>query len=383
MKLAKKLIGCILLNLDERGKPMRNYVRAFKRKVMASARAVLKKIQDQIPDPRKPRGTRYSFPALLEGVIVAILHGYDDFAAITRFIGESDIGHKLFPNDVPCRNTIAAILERLDEKTKELMSLFIEEETEKLRLIHVDGKSLRASHKRGGKPLHILNVCNSNGQIIHQMAVGDKTNEIPAAEEILKMLNLNEAVITADALLTTASIAKVIIERNGHYVFLVKGNQPYLLAECERQIASKKVKIFKTIDKGHGRIEERTIFVAENSENLDRYFPSAKRAFKIVATRTFQATGEVETETHYGITSLSSAQASAEMLLDIRRAHWTIESKLHWVIDLTWNEDRCRIRNRKTASVLSLFRKIALGVFKDAGCLNIKEGIQQLQTGSS
>jgi predicted transposase YbfD/YdcC len=99
----------------------------------------------------------------------------------------------------------------------------------------------------------------------------------------------------------------------------------------------------------------------------------------IIMTRTIKGTDKVEKEIHYGVTSLSSSEASAESLLEIRRSHWTIESKVHWRLDLTFNEDRCRVRNSRVASALSLFRKIALNLFVEVGISNFREGIQRMQ----
>ena len=207
------------------------------------------------------------------------------------------------------------------------------------------------------------------------MAVSDKTNEIGVVLDLLKGLILEGKVVTCDALLTQREVAQEITERGGHYVMIVKGNQPTLHEEIEEVFVQKEafqteIETAVTIDAGHGRIEQRRL---STTSLLNGYceWPGMQQVFEIDRSVTKKKTGAQRREIVYGITSLSAEVASAEKLLSIVRGHWTIENKSHWVRDVTFDEDRSQVRKGNIPQVMTSLRNTAIGIMRLIGETNI------------
>jgi predicted transposase YbfD/YdcC len=208
-----------------------------------------------------------------------------------------------------------------------------------------------------------------------QVAVSDKTTEIGVVLDLLKRLMLEGKVISCDALLTQREVAEEITERGGHYVMIVKGNQPALQAEIEelfeqKEVFQAEIETAVTLDEGHGRIEQRRL---STTSLLTGYceWPGMQQVFEIERNVTKKKTGAQRTEVVYGITSLRAEVASAEKLLEIVRGHWSIENKSHWVRDVTFDEDRSQVRVGNVPQVMASLRNTAIGIMRLRGETNI------------
>jgi predicted transposase YbfD/YdcC len=245
--------------------------------------------------------------------------------------------------------------------------------------IALDGKTLRGTILRGQtRGVHLLAAYfPGEGLVFMQVEVDSRENEIVAAPRVLKMLDLQGKIVTSDALLTQRKVSLQIVEAGGEYVFPVKDNQPQLLEDIRTVFEpetcvkgfSPALKDFRSAhqtEKGHGRIEQRTLTV---SAELHGYieWPSAEQVFKLEREFKHVNTGQSSREVVYGVTSLTANAAGAQRLLDITRGHWGIESGLHYRRDVTLREDRCRVRTGQAAHAVATINNLLLGLFARLG----------------
>jgi predicted transposase YbfD/YdcC len=221
-----------------------------------------------------------------------------------------------------------------------------------------------------------------------QVAVECRENEIVAAPRVLKMLDLQGKIVTGDALLTQRKLSVQIVEAGGEYVFPVKENQPQRLEDLQTLFAPEKcVKGFspatkdfrraEKMEKGHGRIETRTLTA---SSELKGYvdWPYAEQVFQLERESEQMNTGKRTPEVVYGITSLGAKQAGAERLLEIVRGHWGIESGLHYRRDVTLREDRSRVQIGHAPHALAVINNLVLGFFARLGYTSAPEARRHL-----
>lgn len=243
-------------------------------------------------------------------------------------------------------------------------------------VIAIDGKSLRGSKRINAcqKALHIVNawLC-ANKICLGQLKIADKSNEISAVPELLKLLYIKGAIVTLDAMGAQEETVKQICEAGADYVIALKGNQGSLHETVKDSFAlsdagNHAILVHRADDEiiaSHGRIEERFIEVIGTEklrELIDKRWTKLNSIARITYVRT-EATGEIITENRYFITSLMPHEA--QKILNAARKHWQIESTLHWSLDVTFNEDDCRIRNENAAVNFSWLRKFALSLLKN------------------
>ncbi len=252
-------------------------------------------------------------------------------------------------------------------------------------ILALDGKTLRgtidAAHPHGE---HLLAAyLPEEGLVLAQVQVGRKENEIPVAWRVLKTLDLRGKIVTGDAMLTQRQLCLEIVAGGGEYLFKVKANQPRLYGDLRRLFAPEPVvkgfspashddfQAARTEDKGHGRVEVRTLTV---SQMLTGYsdWPHLVQVFQVQRRTIRQSTGEVSEEVTYGITSLTPVEATAERLLEVVRAHWGIENQLHYRRDASLHEDACRLRTGHGAQVMAALNNLALGLLTWLGYDNIR-----------
>ena len=254
-----------------------------------------------------------------------------------------------------------------------------------LEAVAVDGKSLRGSRKMGAADAHLLSALSQRvGVVLGQVAVDDKTNEITAMLELLARLVLNGKLITADAMHTQHKIVSTIVEHEGDYLLVVKDNQPLLredieavfeaphLLELTRQELASERKVQEVSMHGN-RIEQRVL--RTSTAVCECYgkdlWPGLGQVLQIKRTITDKRTGRTTCETDYAITSLSPQSATPAQLLAIWREHWHIENKLHWVRDVTFDEDRSTVRSGHIPQVMATLRNTAIGLLRLLGHTNI------------
>lgn len=351
-----------------------------------------------LKDLRDARGLRYALVTVLVFVILAKLSGEDGPRGIAQWVKErpeelaAALG--LAKRQAPCYTTYGRILGHAVEVTQfeQVVRTFFAAlpGAGQTVLIALDGKTLRGTIPFGAtQGVHLLAAYfPEEGLVFAQVEVGPKENEIPATPRVLDMLDLRGKIVTADALLTQRKVSIQIVEAGGAYVLPVKENQPELLADLQTLFTpepcikgfSPATKDFRTetkVEKGHGRIEKRTLTA---SCELKGYvtWPYAEQVFKLERECKQVNTGKVTHEVVYGITSLTAQEAGAKRLLEITRSHWGIESGLHYRRDVTLHEDRCRVRTGQAPHVMAVINNLVLGLFARLGYTSAPEARRHL-----
>jgi predicted transposase YbfD/YdcC len=340
-----------------------------------------------IPDFRKPRGKRHPLGAIFALACCAMLCGARSYSAIAEW--GRNYGTRIaqalgFTHATPCAATLHTIFRHVDRDAFETSlgawadsvvgSLPAAPETPE-PAVALDGKTLRGSKNQGAPGTHLLSaLAHQVGVTLTQCAVDDKTNEITAVETILEQLVLEGRIATMDALLTQRRVAQTIVDKGGDYVMIVKENQPQLRADVELVFTLPPIgdrqDTARTVDLGHGRIEQRNI---TTSVALVGYsdWPGLAQVFEIGRHVMFPKTGKERVEVVYGVTSLCPERATPERLLALVRGQWQIENKSHWVRDVTFDEDRSQVRCGNIPQVMAALRNTAIGLLRYAGYSNI------------
>ena len=238
-------------------------------------------------------------------------------------------------------------------------------------VIAIDGKTLRRSFDRASKksPLHLVSAWATGCRLVLcQVATDEKSNEITAVPKLLEMLSLKGAIVTADALNCQRAIAEQVIEQGGDYVLALKGNQGTLYKDVRLYLDdpahAPELSKSRQVDGDHGRIETREAFVCTNIEWLQEQhqWPGLAAIGKVSRLR--EVNGAASSETAY---YLLSSPLSPVRFGEVVRAHWSIENSLHWVLDVTMNEDHNRSRKDNGPQNLALLRRWALNACKLEG----------------
>ena len=247
-------------------------------------------------------------------------------------------------------------------------------------MIAIDGKTLRgSSHKKGGKAaIHMVSAFAARQRLVlGQVKVADKSNEIVAIPALLDMLAIEGAVITIDAMGCQRDIAKKIVDKKADYVLALKGNQGTLREDVELFATEQKANGFedtkvsshKTVDGDHGRIETRTYTVIHDVAWLqERHnWPGLKGVVMVESTREIPgsspATDKIERETRFYITSLVWL---AHQMGPVIRSHWSVENSLHWVMDMIFRDDECRIRTDHAPANFTTIKHMAHNLIRRA-----------------
>jgi predicted transposase YbfD/YdcC len=223
------------------------------------------------------------------------------------------------------------------------------------------------------RAIHLLAAyLPSEGIVLMQLEVGSHTNEIPTAPNVLKVLDLQGKIVTADALLTQRALSKLIVEAGGDYVWTVKDNQPQLRRDIEQLFAPEDclpgtspvitdhVSV-QTVEKNRGRIETRCLTTCSLlTESSD--WPYLQQVFKLERRRVLGGTGEIQTEIVYGVTSLTAQAASPQRLLELNRGHWGIENGLHYRRDVTLREDAGRTKFKRFGQAMASLNNLVIGL---------------------
>lgn len=332
-----------------------------------------------LPDPRMKRTRKHELLDLITIAICGVICGADGWAQLAEFGRAKRKWFVTFlhlPHGIPSHDTFGRVFARLDPLAFERCFLdWMNGLAKKTfgRLVAIDGKTLRGSFDTAAQrsPLHLVSAwCEQNQTVLGQCATAAKSNEITAIPELLELLDLEGAVVTTAAMGCQTAIAEKIVARNADYVLQVKGNQPKLEAElavlfdeCIRgephAVASQ---WFEDVDKGHGRIETRRCGMTTQLHTL----PGAENWAALasaVCVESSRRTGEHEQpERRYYISSI--AALDAQRMLERVRGHWGVENGLHWCLDVSFDEDRRRIRQGHAAENFSRLSRIALNLLK-------------------
>jgi predicted transposase YbfD/YdcC len=245
----------------------------------------------------------------------------------------------------------------------------------------VDGKALRGARTPdGGRVFLVGAIAHDNGAVLGQCQVPSKRGEGPAARRLLTELELSGMVLTLDALHTTKTTARLITQTlNAHYVLILKGNQPLARAAAQTLLTGPDTDWATTTtsqdDRGHGRTERRTIRTSPADDTL---FPGARQAFRLRRDAGGLDGIWTSKEIVHGITSLPAELAGPAHLNHYERGHWTVENKIHWVRDVTFNEDNSQLRTGTAPRALATFRNLAISTIRLAERANIAHARRDL-----
>jgi predicted transposase YbfD/YdcC len=241
------------------------------------------------------------------------------------------------------------------------------------QVVAVDGKTVRGAIDSLGHQPHLLAAMDHrSGAVIGQVDVGAKTNEIPKLIELLEPLDITGMVITADAMHTQKATADYITGRSGHFVLTVKKNQPSLYTSLNALPWKQIGVLASSTDTRRGRRITRTISACEVPAGFD--FPHIGQVVKIRRTVTTKKKKTVEIA--YLITDLTMVKAQPQTIAAWIQGHWGIENRLHYVRDVTFAEDACRIRTGSGPRIMATLRNLTIAVLRAAGHTNIAEGLR-------
>ena len=342
-----------------------------------------------VPDPRAPRGRRHPLVAILAVAAAAVLAGARSMTAIAEWTAEAPqpvraaLGARRdAPGywSVPAETTIRRTLGRLDlQALGTAVGAWLGDRDHlqpRRRAIAVDGKTLRGATDARGRQVHLLAAMDhATRAVLAQRQVDGAPGEVPAFQPLLDGLDLAGVVVTADALQTHREAAEFLVsQKQAHYLFVVKANQPTLLERLTRLAWHNVPVADRTRDRGHGRVEIRTLKAVSV-----RHFglPQAAQVIQVTRKVCDLATRKWRTVVVYAITSLPFQQARPARLADLIRGHWTIENGLHWVRDVTLGEDASQLRTGTAPQVMASLRNLAIGVLSRAGPVNLAAALRR------
>jgi predicted transposase YbfD/YdcC len=333
----------------------------------------------ELPDHRQAGKVNYPLPEVLLLLLLAVLAGAETFTDIARF-GERKIDllrrFRPYKNGTPSHDHLGDIFATLDARAFQLcfVAWVAALTNTPAEVIAIDGKTSRRSYQTKGskEAIHMVSAFAARQRIVlGQVKVNEKSNEIVAIPALLDMMSIEGAVVTIDAMGCQRDIATKIIEKDADYILALKGNQGTLCEDVEVFVAEQKalnyrdatISTHQTVDGDHGRIETRNYTVIGDVDWLQErhQWPGLKSVVMVESRR--EINGKVTDETRFYITSLMLlANAVGPMI----RAHWAIENSLHWVMDMVFRDDECRVRTDNAPANFATCRHIAYNLTRKA-----------------
>ena len=335
---------------------------------------------ETIDDPRADNA-RHFLTDILVLAMLGVMCGMDDYPGIVEYARDEYDWLSTFlslPHGIPSVSTFRRVFAALkpwvllgvmQRWSGELSGLLAGKQ------IAIDGKTLRRSfeHAWDKSGLHLITAwCVQENLVLAQLAVDEKSYEITAVPELLKLLDIRGAVVTVDALNTQTQTAEQVVKGGGDYVMAVKENHPTLCDTIQRNLDEMILEKFagvehvyhETTDGGHGRIDTRRVWATDQIDWLGRRqeWKNLKSVIVVESTRRLLGKNQVQKSRRYYISSLPSQ--SGEKLAGLIRDHWTIENSQHWTLDTAFNEDQNRVRKDHGDQNLAVLRRIALGLLR-------------------
>ena len=342
-----------------------------------------------IDDPRIDRTKLHKLIDILVIAVCATIcgaEGWEDFELFGNCKLDWFKSFLELPNGVPSHDTFRRVFARLDPTQFQQAFLDWVRSVTKLtkgEVVAIDGKQLRRSQDRAAGKSAVAMVsawAQENRLVLGQVRVDEKSNEITAIPELLRILEISGCIVTLDAMGCQTEIAKTIVDKQADYVLAVKGNQPTLLDDLRKYFEWALTDPFQqtqytkseTVDGDHGRIEVRRCYATDDCEWLRRKVEwQGLRSIAMVESERSVGEAEPSHERRYYISSLS---ADAKELNRVIRSHWSIENSLHWVLDIGFREDESRIRKDHGPENMATLRHLALNLLKQDK--SIKVGIK-------
>ena len=337
---------------------------------------------ESLPDPRHTRNRLHLLGDVLVIAVCGVIVGCTGPTSIARWAKAKEAWLRellALPNGIPSRDCIRRVLSALKPEAFQtcfqrwIAACLVDTETHSRPTIAIDGKTMRRSHDRaaGLGPLHLVSAwASEQGLALGQIATEEKSNEITAIPALIDQIDVKGAVVTIDAMGCQKEIAKKIVAEKGDYVLAVKDNQPTLHqaieaffgAHLEDDLRNVPHRRHETREKGHGRCDERYYYLAKLPHDfpLRKEWPSVK-AIGMAVRMTEKGDGTMSEDVRFFI---ASRYLSGQRFAQAVRGHWGIENSLHWVLDVTFDEDQSRTRKRHMANNLSWLRRFAISLLK-------------------
>ncbi len=337
---------------------------------------------ESLPDPRDMRNRRHLLVDVIVISVCGVIVGCEGPTAIVRWAkAKKDwLGQVLeLPNGIPSKDCVRRVLSLLKPAAfQECFQRWIGEcllgdADGSHRTIAIDGKTMRRSHNHaaGLGPLHMVSAfASEHGIALGQIATEEKSNEITAIPKLIDQIDVEGAVVTIDAMGCQKEIAKKIKGAGGDFVLAVKDNQPtlyqairkYFSDAVDNDFESVAIRRYETHDKGHGRVDDRYYYLMKLPADFafKKLWPGIK-AIGMAIRVTEKSDGTTSDDIRYFIVS---RYLSGKRFAQSVRGHWGIENSLHWVLDVTFNEDQSRARERRMADNLSWLRRFAISLLK-------------------
>jgi predicted transposase YbfD/YdcC len=351
-----------------------------------------------LSDPRVERTRRHALLDIITIALCAVICGADSWVEIETWGRAKQAWLRTFlalPNGIPSHDTFGRVFAALDPAQFEACFLaWVAAGTAAPagEVIAVDGKSVRRSGDAGAGrgPLHLVSAwATVRGVALGQVAVSEKGNEITALPSLLAALALDGCVVTVDAMGCQTEVARTILDQGADYVLAVKGNQPWLAEDVAELFAEAQATAFadlthdthRTVDSDHGRVEIRHLWATADPEALwyvdpNGRWPGLRSVAMVEAERRVGTTAS--RQTRYYISSLAG---DARTLATAIRRHWAVENELHWVLDVAFGEDHCRVRTGAAAQNFAVLRRAALNLLRREQTARIGIKAKRLKAG--
>ena len=346
-----------------------------------------------IRDPRMDRTQRHPLNTIVFTALCAVIAGAEHWTEVAQFAKDKQTWFSEyvdFPNGIPSHDTYGRFFALLSprEFDKGFLSWVrsIHKKTQG-EVIALDGKTARRSHdrKNAKEALHLVHAwASENHMLLGQVETDTKSNEITAIPKLLKMLDLKGSIVTIDAMGCQKTIAKEITEQGGDYVFSLKGNQETIHEEVklywQDETLKQEADHYETVEKDHGRIEKRGYWITSDTEWMDAKpeWAKLKSIGRVESERTIGEESRVEQRCY-----LTSLDANAKEFARAVRGHWGVENGLHYVLDISFREDECRVRQRHAAQNFALLRRLALNLLKRDKAAKLGVKTRRLRAGWS
>jgi len=348
----------------------------------------------ELDDPRSGQNIQHKLVDILTIAICGIICGADNWVDIEMFGQAKREWLSSFlelKHGIPSHDTIGRVFRRLD--AEQFQASFVEwtQAICELRagtVVSIDGKQLRRSKdgSLGRDGIYIVSVwAGENELVLAQDKVADHSNEITAIPKLLNLLDIHQTIVTIDGIGCQTDIVETIVAQEADYVIAVKANQATLFADVQAAFEPSTREFapgyYKTVSKGHGRLEIRECWVCRAQDILDfigeyKAWAGLRCVVKIISERRL-ATG-IEQDVRYFISSLTG---DPKHLLEVVRAHWQIENQVHWVLDIAFRQDENRVHKDHAPHNLAILQHLALNLLKQDHSLNVGVKAKRLRAG--
>ena len=335
----------------------------------------------EIPDPRVAGRCDHLFIEILIIAVCAAITGAESWVEVETFGKTKESWLKGFlklPGGIPSHDTFGRVFAAIDGKAFESCFARWVEGVFRVtdgQVVAIDGKTVRGSSDKntGRNAIHMVSAwAHDSGIVLGQKKVDDKSNEITAIPELLRLLDVSGCIVTIDAMGCQTNIAQKIREAKAEYVLCVKENQPNLYQDLadwfayadQQGLTAPNCTFHETVNKDHGRIEIRRCWAISDPRAFEviGHYDGWVDLHSIIRVYRERRLGDVvQHDTHYYISSLPN---DASHLLSVIRAHWSIENSLHWVLDVTFAEDAARIRVGNAPQNMAVLHHLALNILK-------------------